>query len=137
MSNQLESNDFLLSVLVGMAESGASMGVTLYVNGAVITGELISQKRYVEEIVSDLRGPMESALKTHSSSVLDAISRVGDMPNGSTGEEGEASEYEFVHLSGAQCFSGNNRVPSNGAPWRGKLAAIDGFMLGRMSVDQN
>nr|WP_299241480.1 gas vesicle accessory protein GvpU [uncultured Halomonas sp.] len=137
MHSQLENNDILLSALVGMAESGASMGVTLYVNGVVITGELISQKRYVEEIVSDFRGPMEDAFKEHSSSILESISRVGDMPNGSRGEEGEASEYEFVHLSGAQYFSGNNGLPSNGKPWRGKLAAIDGFMLGRMSVSQN
>ncbi|UTV87502.1 hypothetical protein KDX00_03080 [Cobetia amphilecti] len=135
MSNNFGNDDLLLSGLIAMAESGATVGVTLYVNGSVITGELVSQKNYVKEIVRSLRSSMEHAFQENSGTILDALNTVGDMPNGSPKEEGEAVEFEFVHLSRAQCIQGGNWVPSNGIPWRGKLSAVDGFMVGQMSLD--
>ena len=133
MSTQLEKNDILLNLLVKIAETNASISVTLNVNGTIITGDLISQKRYYEEVVSNIRESFENTFKEESAGILDSLSMFGDFPNGSSCEEDGTAEYAFVHLSGAQFFSGGNRTPSNGAPWRGKLTAIDGFILGRIS----
>ncbi|MFP5300086.1 gas vesicle accessory protein GvpU [Cobetia sp. SIMBA_158] len=133
MSTQLEKNDVLLNLLVKMAEANVTMSVTLNVNGIVITGNLVSQKRYYEEVISDLRKPFNSTFKEEASGILDSLSMLGDLPNGSSSEEDESAGYEFVHLSGARYFIGDSSIPVGGVPWRGKMAAIDGFTLGRMS----
>ncbi|MBY5942354.1 hypothetical protein KUW00_15850 [Halomonas sp. DP5N14-9] len=137
MSKKMESNDFLLSMLVGMAESGASVGITISVNGTLVTGNLISQKKYVDELVSNLRAPLESVFPEHSNSMLESFSRIGNMSNGSSGTEGESGEYEYIHLGEAQHFVGNSAIPSDGVLWRGKLTAIDGFILGRISFERD
>lgn len=134
MSDHQQENDYLLSSLIAMAESGASMGITLHINGTIITGNLISQKQYAEGVVNSLREPMENAFKMHSDSILDAFSRVGEMPNGRPSEEGGPIQFEFIHLSEAKLFAGTNLIPTDdGVLWRGKLTSVDGFSFGRLS----
>ena len=130
MSTQLKKNDAFLNLLVKAAENNVSIDVTLNVNGLIVTGKLISQKRYYEEVARSMRNPFSNNSKEGVSGILDSLSMLGDLPNGSSTEEDESTDYEFVHLSDAHCHSGDISIPTRSAPWRGKMTEIDGFMLG-------
>lgn len=130
MSTQLKKNDDFLNLLVKTAENDVSIDVTLNVNGLVVSGKLISQKRYYEEVARSIRNPFSNNVKEDFSGILDSLSMLGDLPNGSSTEEDGSTDYEFVHLSDAHCYVGDTSIPTGSAPWRGKMTEIDGFMLG-------
>lgn len=138
-TKQAESrrSDFVLEILISMVEwaeknnttdnGKRSIGITLNVGGILISGELISTKRYLSEFLGGvLRDKMKSVLEEHP----DLKQRVEDAPEG---------KDEFIHLRDARFFLPSQRpVPgsSEGVLWRGALEGVDGFFIGRLDVSE-
>ncbi|MHB8857399.1 MAG: gas vesicle accessory protein GvpU [Bellilinea sp.] len=130
------NSDWFLQLLVDTCNhSEFSISITLNVGGVLVSGELIGGEKYFAGFASDLK---EAGL---SIEIVDSFNKLGDI----YGKQGEQVEHDkstqppqYIHLKNARIFHpGGNPIPMNrGVWWRGRLEAIDGFILGSLSVDK-
>jgi hypothetical protein len=126
------SRDWLLCNVVEMlngAEEKISFGVTLMVNGLIVSGNLIGGKEYFErygEFWAANFGAGENA---------DKMREYFAGPASLYGAEGTGSgDPSFIHLKDAKAFmSGGSPIPNNqGVLWRGKISSVDAFYFGNL-----
>lgn len=128
--------DNIFELLVHVANtSDLEMGMTLHVNGQVLTGKLISGATFWAESAAELRertaGPVEVIEALASS-----MDRVADEYREDYGDDARDADGEpmwsFVHLRDTRTLTPEGPIPASGALWRGRLASIDGFSLGEL-----
>lgn len=104
---------------------GFSLDISLNVNGAVISGTMISAKEYFDYL---------SETFEEGSEVAQALSEQFSLASEASESNGEA-EAHFIHLKNTKIYCGDNKsTPSKGKIfWRGKIAEVDGFFLGKIS----
>lgn len=129
---------FLQSTIENIVSNGIEIGITLNVSGLIISGVLVSGKKYFEEMSifmkSASRQPddISSALGDAWGKYTSIYEKPEDAPDGwSVGPVG------YVHLMNARFYTaGQKPIPNNqGVLWRGKLSSVDGFFIGNLSVD--
>jgi hypothetical protein len=140
VSEFFDQRDYLLRELVAMANRAPtiSFGITLSVNGSVITGNLVSGYRYfnglADSFVSTLPdGEDKESLRRY----LASPAQLYRAPTDKSTEANAASESDphFVHLEDARIWLGADFAPTGvGTLWRCKISAVDGFTLGLMST---
>jgi hypothetical protein len=125
-----------LDTLVDIANrSHVPLGITLFVHGLVITGEMISERQYFAEqveTVARLLEPAGVAVGTAEGSRAGAPRSPGE--GGRRQEDApleEPGEPEFVHLRNARLLTGGTIVPTGGSGflWRGRVSAVDGYSV--------
>jgi len=135
--------DPFLQALVAIADKDvkgtASIGVTLNIGGVLISGLMVSGRQYFEgvgtEIAEKATPETAAGLEVFFRNLVSKL-----YPPVEPGQEGELildNTSLFVHLKDARFFYPNARpVPANrGVWWRGRLAAVDGFVLGTLSAE--
>jgi hypothetical protein len=102
-----------------------ALDITLNVNGAVISGTMVSAKEYFDALSETFEDGSEVAQK-----LSEQLSRASE----SVESNGDA-EAHFVHLKNTKVYIGDSKsTPSKGQIlWRGKLSEINGFFLGKIS----
>ncbi|UCP10235.1 gas vesicle protein [Pseudomonas sp. MM213] len=122
--------DWLLQWLCKFVNSNSlEIGVTLTLGGSFVTGTLISHQKYFEQLSSDFSNPFAGSGEEAQEQIRSLI--LGFNPPVIAGEESPPVQY--VHLKNAHMYMGaNDRLPTNGALWRGKISAVDGFILGSL-----
>jgi hypothetical protein len=132
----LQDKDWFLADLIRVfAQSGVEFPLTLSVGGAMISGRLVSGKRYFEgvaEVMSSGRTNNEEVRKLLVR-MLEQNVRIYERPEDAP-EGWVPPEPGFIHLMDARVFTpGRQPLPENqGVLWRGKLNAIDGFWFGEL-----
>ena len=139
--------DWFLQQLVAWANDRAmEYGVTLHVGGLAITGTLINGRTYFEEIAKLLAGAVTIENEEEGggrSNLQEAIAGMGRIyPEREYIDRLEAGEDislpnqpSFIHLRDAHWLVGTQVVPTEpGIYWRGRISAVDGFVLGTISV---
>ena len=119
--------DNLLKLLVRMANKGGSFPLTLFVNGVVVSGTLVSKHRYFESFVSGLTSGFD---KENAGVVREAFGV--DQPAPSFGDDdGAGPDPEYVHLLDARVYApGQEGMPRNGMSWRGRISQVDAISYG-------
>ncbi|NLI91673.1 MAG: hypothetical protein GX434_05540 [Peptococcaceae bacterium] len=122
------NQDDVLKWLISQVEAEElSLGITLNINGTIISGQLISKKEYFERLVQSLL----------NLSGINGMSRLNANPSYTNtdwdtfyAKGGEA----YIHLKKTKIyFSSNDTTPSdNRVLWRGKVSSVDGFILGHL-----
>lgn len=116
---------------------GASMGITLVVRGAVISGTLISGQEYLTKVGGDIKQGMASE---GSEWMLDLLggtfekvaAQLYDAPGDEGGDVTDGLP-SFIHLKDARIFTpGQDPFPQAGMWWRGRLGQVDGFTVGML-----
>jgi hypothetical protein len=108
------------------------IGVTLHVNGLMVTGKLISGTTYWSSSARELRERSVGSrdlveAMAHSMENLAAEYRE------TLGNEVQSHPMSgFVHLKDARTVTAKGALPRAGAFWRGRLDCIDGFTLGEL-----
>ncbi|WP_409293114.1 gas vesicle accessory protein GvpU [Peribacillus sp. SCS-37] len=118
------TKDNILEFLVQAANKhDFELDITLNVKGAVITGTMISAKEYFSSL---------SETFEDGNDIAQAISE--QMAQAGESSQKENSEANFIHMKEAKVYCGDSKpTPSKGKIlWRGKLAEIDGFFLGKI-----
>ncbi|MFJ2480705.1 hypothetical protein ACIOWE_10545 [Pseudomonas sp. NPDC087598] len=121
--------------MVNNAESGLSFGITLFTASGVLTGNLISSKKYFKQFGENFASGLSQNFPDHDwQQVADSYADMG-----SHGDDLPEGKYEcppqFIHLEQARVLGGNgNLLIQGGALWRGKLQAVSGFTLGLVSA---
>ena len=134
-----EEQDAILSGLVSQANSGGVWpSITLFVKGAVITGHLISGRRYYELFGEVMDKLVSQASKNPSSGAIAKMYKeAGEKKYPIASEDDELDNQPdpgYIHLEQAQYVSGSGAfIPVKGYFWRGRLNQVDGFMLGGLS----
>lgn len=130
---RVDDKDWFLQTLVGMANDGFGIGLSLNVGGLIISGVLCSGKDYFysfgEQLGDAYRDSPDGAAEFAKS-----YKALGDDVYSESEENPSPASY--IHMKNAQFFSPKgDSIPSNGEGtlWRGKVAEIDGFSLGRFS----
>lgn len=131
--DQPTGHDWLLAWLIGHAEAyGLEFGITLTVSGQIISGKLISGRKYFDELrafMSEAKG-IDSQL---AASLADSFTMVGAIyPANPSDVDIIDLKPTYIHLSGAKAVAGQGAIPSTGSLWRGKVASIDGFHMGQL-----
>ncbi|HDO1312961.1 gas vesicle accessory protein GvpU [Aeromonas veronii] len=128
MSDDIDS-DLEMLVNIVNASSGASIGITLNVNGSLITGYLISGKEYYDYLAAELGKQSENAFAMALSDGMNRISEV-------YGDNNRLAEMRtaFIHLKNARQVMGKEFIPNNGAYWRVKLCDVSGYTLGAIAI---
>ncbi len=119
--------DKLLMIIIGIAENmrkspgGAKQAITLNVGGLMISGNLLSQKQYLELF---LHGAIQEIIdKAKASGKLSPADGVDDDPT------------DYIHLETVKFWlPGTPFTAMNSPLWRGPVAAVNGFSLGEPQV---
>lgn len=131
-----QSVDWYLQRLVAIVNNtNVEFGLTLHVEGAIISGQLVSGKRYFETFAQEFAGayPGDEEGKENIRKALASHASIYDEPEAGT----EVPPPQFIHLLDARSFApGGHQLPSNrGVLWRGKINSVSGFSLGLLSAE--
>lgn len=123
--------DWLLQWLCGFVnETDTRVGITLTVGGNVITGTLIPHSAYFERLAKDISAPFAAAGQDAQKTMHDRILGFNQPVDPET-----QLPVQYLHLDNARVHTGGNQIlPGKGTLWRGKLAAVEGFVLGELST---
>ena len=130
MSISSTTKDNILEFFVNAANKhDFSLDITLNVNGAVITGTMVSAKEYFDTLSEIFEDGNEV-----SQMLSEQLSRAGDSAQADGG-----SEANFIHMKETKVYCGDSKpTPSKGdILWRGKLSEVNGFFLGKIYDNSN
>ena len=124
-----DSHDWLLTSLVNIANrTSTTIGITLHVGGALISGTLIGGTEYFTKFADMFSGGFEDP--ELSSDVREEYRRFASAYQ----DADDNRQPSYIHLIDARFYdSSGNGIPTEGTLWRGRLEAVDGFSLGRFS----
>lgn len=117
------SADYLLQDLVELAELGLEIGVTLYVGGGTICGQIVGGKRFfaafLQTLEENTEEPVASALKSRFAHYLDLYD----------GNPSDRPPPVYIHLLKARAWTAGGQAGPV-ADWRGRISSVSGFSLG-------
>ncbi len=132
MNPDLFLNSLIKYINTAPVEMNIKLGITLCVQGSIITGLLISEKAYFEGLSNEINA--FHPFKEDFERLLAPFQVLGTSLPGNQGEQNKLTDIEFIHLKNAKFFLGTSLVPNNkGTYWRGRLSRVDGFSLGQLS----
>lgn len=120
----LKAEDPLLNMLVHYAELGAGAGLTLLVGGSMVSGTLVSKRRYVEkslEVLTEGKSFVANVFKV----ILEGM---GDKVVDTTRP---AVLYQHIHLENARVYQdGERALPFNGTMMRMRQSEVSAWHVG-------
>jgi hypothetical protein len=124
-------DDLLKSLVMVPEKTSLEIGITLNVNGLLVTGFLISQQTYFETLMERVNSNKSaSEMKT---TLVDFLAQLKETLLQKTAQ-GEQGFSPFIHLRDAKIYPSEGKgMPTFGhALWRGDIRAVNGFSLGEM-----
>ncbi|WNW11235.1 gas vesicle accessory protein GvpU [Pseudomonas sp. DTU_2021_1001937_2_SI_NGA_ILE_001] len=122
--------DWLLQWLVKfVVNTKVELGVTLSVGGNLISGHLIGHDAYFEQLADDLAAPFGQFHNGTDQSMKEMILsfKPGELA------EDDNHAFHFIHLRDCKTYSSDQSpICENGVLWRGRIAAVEGFSIGRI-----
>ena len=126
--------DPALEVLVGVINAlhGTEIGITLHASGLVVSGMLISGRRYFELLIESLENSPSEGGGTFGqlfTPFRDRYTEDGLTNDSTEGEDTTLQPVGFIHMRDAQTFSPTGHsLP--GTLWRARLTEITGWSIG-------
>jgi hypothetical protein len=132
-------DSFLQSLVSIVNDELASIPITLSVGGLLISGAMIGGKTYFDEFARQFKDGFRNISSETSSTIEEAFKGLGDVYDPIQKEsQGSAaiSKPHLIHLKDAQIYlsGAGPALSEKGVLWRGRLDAVDGFSLGRVSL---
>ncbi|MGN5883447.1 gas vesicle accessory protein GvpU [Staphylococcus simulans] len=125
MSSNSAKDDVLESFVQAANQDDFSLDITLMINGAIVTGTLISASEYFETQSKYFKGGNKRSKEFSE-----------DLAGASEAAESSDGEANYIHLKDVSIFLGDSKpTPSSGKiTWRGNLSAVDSFFLGKIKT---
>lgn len=129
---------FLESLVTTVNNTGLEIGITLQMDGFLVSGFLVNGGKYFEGFSNEFIS--ETAAHFGNDEALDAIQQAFNTYAGmyapKEGEEAAADKANYIHLQDARFFNTNGApIPNNrGMWWRGRLSEVNGFILGTLNA---
>ncbi len=134
------STDWFLQKFVSLANTiGLSCGITLFVEGAMISGMLVSGKRYFEAFADEFSSnyPGDDEAKEEVRAGIASHTAIYADDESDDESDNEPPPPQYIHLVDARYFApGGQPIPTNrGVLWRGRINAVSGFNLGTLMAE--
>lgn len=115
-SNPSQPDPALRTLILGLNKSAAESGVdiVLTVNGTLIAGELISNKKYLSLLKIDGTALEEALMQSWYQSLDD-------------------QSATYIHLNNVKFIQNDQLAANPGTLWRGRTESVDGFSFGKVS----
>lgn len=123
----IEEQDWFLTSLVSIVNKlEVQPSITLFVGGMMVSGQLMSDKRYFEEL-----GRRWDAALGEQIGESPTEEFAGPFKDGAATPEPPS----YIHLQGARMSIPGVRSSRSSEPiyWRGLLRAVDGFFMGELT----
>ena len=121
--SQPEKDVFLALIVQGINQTKSEMGLTLHVNGLVVSGVLCSMTTYALE--------QADMLRRHG---VPGFAEVFDTLADGQGEATAADEAgglpDFIHLKDATVYAPGSGTSLPKTLWRGRLGHVSGWSVG-------
>jgi hypothetical protein len=132
LARDAQSVDWWLQSLVSLANnSQIEFGITLNVEGLVVSGLLVSGRKYFELFAQEFA----TSLPCDSEETEDYI-REKFAGNADIYDTDAEDPPNFIHLTNCRFFGQGGLIPSNkGVLWRGKIETVSGFNLGVLQAN--
>ena len=129
----MSSQDEVLEHLIRrLEETDAGINVILCVNGLIISGQMISSKRYFDKISNFFN---ENSIITDGSSLIERELPYLQQVKQFMQQKGKSSEEQnnpkYIHLDNIVMYPSDPSHPFGANVWRGKLSSVDGFSIGQ------
>ncbi len=127
---ETELPDHILRVLVSVCNRGSlSFGITVAQGGLLISGNAVSVARFMHNMAAELeaKGGVDAAVL---SDPLRYLALIAETPADPSSNDADDDLPLFLHLEDARILSGG-AVVADGVRWRGRLADVDGWFLGK------
>lgn len=125
--------DHVLADLVQLinAIGSVEIGVTLHASGTIVSGALISGRRYFDLVIERFR-ESNSEFGQVFSEWFKPVADVYREDESSRKEDDQPAPrpVEFIHLRDAKTFGAGDSAPLPGVLWRGRLSEISGWSIG-------
>jgi hypothetical protein len=132
--------DWFLRDLVSMvnAVSNMSIDINLLVGGMVVSGELVSVAAYLNEFAESFGDAFKNWPEDIPEKIRTIYGHLAQRVTPIQGEHNPALDPErtnYIHIKNVKYFHPSGApIPDNeGIWWRGKLSAVDGFTLGKIT----
>jgi hypothetical protein len=111
------------------------IGITLFVQGSIVSGLLIGRNAYFEGLNSEMAlASASDDIKEHFQTIFAQFQSIYTNLADNQEQQSQFRNLEFIHLKNAKFFAGGSLTPTNtGVYWRGRLSCIDGFSLRNFS----
>ncbi|QDW66355.1 gas vesicle protein [Luteimonas granuli] len=124
-----QSVDWFLQELVEFVNrtEGNEIGLTLHVEGAIVTGTLVNARRWFQELSEFLESQgVDAGLAEWIGGYSEVYAQRDELP------DDEKSPPVFLHLRAARTVgtSGDSVPTDEGVYWRGRVNAVSGFSFG-------
>ncbi len=132
VKDETAGTDFYIDVLSKLAESGLGFGVTLFVNGVIVSGDLISSKKYIHEVNKAIIGSGDHADDKTKSVVTNLFEKFFKAVTDKIDEGGEDRLIKHLHMNNVEVFAdSSDTIGFTDGLLRIKKDQIDGFIWGR------
>ncbi len=127
--------DHFLQALVDLTNrSEFSIGITLQMDGFLVSGQLASGKAYFDGIASEMADSM-GANTSAADAMRKYFSNFGNIYHQYNGDNDYIPPV-YIHLRDAKFFhNSGSPVPGNrGVWWRGRITSVSGVMMGKLTA---
>jgi len=129
----MNDNDELLEFLLRkVEETGIGAGITLCLNGSIITGNLIKSKIYYDKMIemydfdnSQLTAKNPDELDKWSGYYSEYVVFINELK-----KQEDPKNLKHIHLEHVTFRNVNSNILTQAIVWRGKLSSVDGFSIG-------
>jgi hypothetical protein len=129
-------SDWMLRYLVDLSNlRGLQMGITLQVDGMLVSGILVGGQDYFDGITQTISAALGNAEETKS--IADLFERVNQAVHAGTSPDVPSPPPAYIHLKDTYFFQSADATPipnGQGVWWRGKLSRVSGFFFGNLSI---
>ena len=132
LARDSQSVDWWLQELMSLADSlQIEFGITLNVEGLVVSGLLVSGRKYFEAFAQEFA----TSLPCDSEETEEYI-REKFAGNADIYDTDDEDPPNFIHLTNCKFFGQGGLIPSNnGVLWRGRIETVSGFNLGVLQAN--
>lgn len=127
--------DWVLQDFVRLANASSfPLGITVLVDGFLVSGWLASGKEYFDGVASQFT---ETAPEETAAHVRDFFSRYGEVYVLDGDDQTDGPPPEYIHLRDARLFNTYGRPipPGKGMWWRGRLSQVSAFTFGILGIE--
>lgn len=128
--------DWLLDNVIGLANMGIEIGITLTVGGGLVSGLLVGGGEWIKLFADQFQqGVGRGNLPDLADTLANSFRQYSEIYEGKKSLSPQAT---FIHLKNAHHFIAGTPIPSGpGVLWRGRLSEVAGFSLGNLEVSRS
>ena len=129
----MKENDELLEFLIRkVEETGIGAGITLCINGSIVTGNLIKSKIYYDKMIemydfdnSQLTAKNQEEIDKWNDYHTEYVNFINELK-----KQDNQQNLKYIHLEHVTFRNVHANILTQAIVWRGKLSSIDGFSIG-------